>query len=356
MPEENFQDKTEPATPKRREESRKKGEVAKSRELSSIAVLSAGVLFLFFSAKHMSLSMGQLLERTFLKIPEFMSIEEKILSFLTQSLETFFRLTLPIMLTLCAVAILGNFLQTGFIWSVEPLAPKASKIDPVQGAKRIFSKRSLVEMAKSVFKIIIVGWAAFSTLREEFGHLLPLIYQEKIQIISCLGESALKVTIRCFWVIAILAILDYLYQKWEFEQKLRMTKQEVKEEFKQTEGDPLIKSRIRSIQREMARKRMMESVPKADVVITNPTHLSVALRYDQGSMTAPTVVAKGANRVAFRIREVAGENGVPVVENKKLAQNLYKIDIGDEIPSQFYQAVAEILAYVYGLKKRRTRA
>ena len=176
------------------------------------------------------------------------------------------------------------------------------------------------------------------------------MYQEQGQILTFLAQTALKVIAKCCWVLAILAILDYLYQKWEFEKNLKMTKQEVKDEFKQTEGDPKVKSRIRSIQREMARKRMMEEVPKADVVITNPTHLAIALRYDIEIMTAPMVVAKGANRVAFRIMELAEENRIPLVENKILAQNLYKLDMGEEISPQLYQAVAEVLAYVYGLQ------
>jgi flagellar biosynthetic protein FlhB len=353
MPEDSFQEKTEKATPKRRDEARKKGEVGKSREISSVAVLSAGVVYLFFSAKDMTLDLGNLIRGTFQRIPQVAVGDGNLVHLLSQYLVGALTIVLPIMVVLSVVAILANFFQTGIIWSVEPLAPKASKIDPIKGAQRIFSKRALVELAKSILKLVVVGWAAFSTLKEEYGRLLPLLYQEKIQIISALGESSLKVVIRCCWVIAILAVLDYLYQKWEFEQKLKMTKQEVKEEYKQTEGDPLIKSRIRSIQREMARRRMMEEVPKADVVITNPTHLSIALRYEQASMNAPTVVAKGANRVAFRIREVAAENDIPVVENKILAQNLYKLDLGDEIPSRFYQAVAETLAYVYGLKRQR---
>lgn len=351
MPEQNFQDKTEPATPKRRQEARKKGEVAKSRELSSVAVLSAGVIYLYFATTRMTFSLGHIIERTFLSIPQLKLSDIKLLEKVTQLLVDFLWLVLPMMLVLFVVALLANFLQTGLIWSVEPLAPKASKIDPIKGLKRIFAKRSLVELGKSIFKLIIVGWAAFSTIKEDFSRLLPLLYQEKIQIISLLGETSFKVIVRCCWVIAILAILDYFYQKWEFEQKLKMTKQEVKEEFKQTEGDPMVKGKIRSAQREMARRRMMEEVPKADVVITNPTHFSVALKYDAAKMASPKIVAKGANRIAFRIREVATENGIPIVENKPLAQNLYKLELGDEIPSEFYQAVAEVLAYVYSLKK-----
>jgi len=350
----NFQDKTEPATPKRREEARKKGEVAKSRELASIAVLGAGVLYLYFGTRSLTLNMGHIIERTFQGIAGGIYTDQGLVDFATRSLKDFLWLVLPLMLALSVVALAVNLAQTGFLWTVEPLAPKASKIDPVKGLTQIFSKRSLVELGKSLFKILIVGWAAFSTLKEEFSHLLPLLYEDKIQILTALGSASLKVTVRCCWVIAILAILDYLYQRWEFEQKLKMTKQEVKEEFKQTEGDPQIKAKIRAAQREMARRRMMEEVPKADVVITNPTHLAVALRYEEGKMTAPAVVAKGANRIAHRIREVAEENGVPVVENKPLAQNLYKLELGEEIPSEFYQAVAEILAYVYSLKKRKT--
>jgi flagellar biosynthetic protein FlhB len=213
-----------------------------------------------------------------------------------------------------------------------------------------------VELAKSIIKLLIVGWAAFSVLHEEMKNMVPLLYQDKIQIFAMLGSVSLKVVVRCCWVIAIMAILDFAYQKWDHEQRLKMTKQEVKEEFKHTEGDPLIKSRIRSMQREMARRRMMQEVPNADVVITNPTHLAVALRYEPKKMAAPLIVAKGAERIALRIKELARAHQVPLVENRPLAQNLYKLDLGQEVPSQFYQAVAEILAYVYKLKKKMKRA
>jgi flagellar biosynthetic protein FlhB len=356
MPEQSFQEKTEQATPKRREESRKKGEVAKSRELVSIAVLSGGVLYLFFGGKKLFLGLGNLIQTAFSRIPEMAMGDYDLLTVAARFMEEYFVMVLPFMVILCAVAILANMLQTGFVWSVDPLAPKASKINPIEGGKRIASKRSMVELAKSIAKIAVVGWAAYSTLKSDFSRLIPLIYQEDVQIVSLLASASLKVMVRSCWVIAILAVLDYLYQRWEFEQKLKMTKQEVKEEQKQTEGDPLVKSRIRSIQREMARRRMMEEVPRADVVITNPQHLSIAIRYDQSTMSAPSIVAKGAERLAFRIREVASEHQIPLVENKPLAQNLYKLEIGEEIPSQFYQVVAEILAYVYSLKKKEGRS
>ncbi len=350
MPEERFQDKTEQATPKRRQEARRKGQVAKSRELASISVLTMGVLYLFFFAQDLSLGLGNLIQQTFLQIPRMMTSDENIITLLVDSTRGYLKMVLPLMLILSLAALLANVLQTGFIWTVEPLAPKASKIDPIQGARRILSRRSLVELGKALVKIVIVGWAAFSTMKSEFDHLIPLMYQEDVQIFAALGRASLKVMIRCCWVIALLACLDYMYQKWEYSQKLKMTKQEVKDEFKQTEGDPQVKARIRSIQRQMARRRMMEEVPKADVVITNPVRLAVCLRYDPGHMGAPRLVAKGANKLAVRIREVALQHHIPLVENRTVAQNLYKLELGAEIPSQFYQAVAEILAYVYSLK------
>ena len=355
MAEQGFQDKTEQATPKRREEARKKGEVAKSRELASIAVLTAGVIYLFFAAKNMSFRMGGLIEDAFSRIPEFSGSDSHMMEFVIESVGRYLQLIVPIMLLVFIVAAFVSYAQTGIIWSVEPLAPKASKIDPIQGLARMVSLRSLLELCKSIAKIMIVGWAAYSTLKEEFSHLLPLIYQEGSEIMAFLALASWKIVIRCCWVIAILAVLDYIYQRWEFSRKLRMTKQEVRDEFKHTEGDPLVKSRIRSIQREMARRRMMEQVPKADVVITNPDHLAVALLYKPSGMTAPRVVAKGADLIAMKIKELAREHGVPIVENKALAQNLYKLDLDGEIPAHFYQAVAEILAYVYRLKRGQGR-
>lgn len=352
MPESGFQEKTEQPTPKRREESKQKGRVAKSRELSSIAVLTGAVLYLFFQGRDKVLELGAIMKHTILYIPSLKGSHD-LVGYLLENAKQFLLLVLPVMLVLCVVAVLANYLQTGMIFSVEPLAPKASKINPISGLKRLFSKRSLVELAKSIAKLVIVGWAAASTLMGAFDRLMPLIYQETGQIMSLLGSEAMRVMIKCCWVITILAILDYFYQRWEHEQGLKMTKQEVKDEYKQTEGDPMVKSRIRSIQREMARRRMMEEVPKADVIITNPVHLAVALRYNPERMQAPTVTAKGAESLAERIKKLAREHDIPVIENRPLAQNLYHLDLGQEIPAETYQAVAEILAYVYGLKNKR---
>lgn len=353
MGEESFQEKTEQASPKKQEDSRKKGQVAKSRELSSIAVLIAGTTYMFFNVKGMTMELGNNIRTTFSRIPQIITEDNFAPSIIADTIQDFLLLVLPIMIVLMVVALLVNLLQTGIIFSVEPLTPKASKIDPIKGFQKTFSKRSLVELAKSIFKIIIVGWAAFSVLTEDISKMIPLLYQENSQIFSLLGELSLKVVVRSCCVILVLAVLDFMYQKWQHGEELKMTKQEVKDEFKQAEGDPMVKSRIRSIQREMARRRMMEEVPKADVIITNPTHLSIALKYKMGEgMTAPVIVAKGANNIAFKIRELATKHNIPMMENKPLAQNLYKLEIGDQVPPQFYQAVAEVLAYVYGLKKK----
>jgi flagellar biosynthetic protein FlhB len=352
MADEQQQDKTEQASPKRKEEARKKGEVAKGRDIAPAAVLSAGAIYLFFGAKGLSAKLGLLIEQTFSRVPLFPASELNLLEVSLQMLRYFLWMILPLMMVVAVTALAVNYLQVGALWSVEQLSPKASKIDPVKGLQRMFSLNSLLELAKSLAKVTIVGWVAFSTLKGEFPHLIPLIYQDRWSILNWLGATSWKLTIRCCLVIMVIAVLDYFYQRWEFERKLRMSKQELKDEYKQTEGDPMVKSRIRAIQREMARRRMMEEVPKADVVITNPTHLAVALRYDASKMKAPKVVAKGADRIALRIRELARENGVTLVENRPLAQNLYKLELGEEIPSRLYQAVAEILGYVYKLKSK----
>ncbi len=356
MPEQGFQEKTERATPKRREESRKKGQVGKSRELSSIAVLAGGAIYLYFRGEYHVFQLGGILKRAFLDIPSIASGEQDLFKYLLVRAEDILWIILPIMLVLSVVAVLANALQTGLLLSVEALTPSASKLNPVSGLKRLFSKKSLVELAKSIAKLVIVGWVAFTTLKAAFPKLIPITYQDPSSAIFLLGQESMSILIKCCAVILLLAIIDYYYQRWQHEEDIKMTKQEVKDEHKQTEGDPMVKGRIRSIQREMARKRMMAEVPKADVVITNPVRLAVALRYDPGKSHAPVVIAKGSQRIAARIKEIAREHDVPIVENRPLAQNLYNLELGDEIPAETYQAVAEILAYVYGLKKKSPAA
>ncbi|MBW1980216.1 MAG: flagellar biosynthesis protein FlhB [Deltaproteobacteria bacterium] len=351
MAEPQFQEKTEKATPKRRQEAKKKGQVARSQEIVSVAVLGASLLMLYLYGGWLVDKLGALLSASLMRIAELGRQDNDITSWLYRSTWHYLWLILPMMIALALAALLVNLLQVGFVWSAEPVTPKLSKIDPLQGARRLISQRSLVELGKSMAKIAVVGLVVYWTLKGEFRQLLPLAEMNTAQISRYLGSATLKIMQRGFWAMLVLAILDYAYQRWEFERNLKMTKQEVKEELKQSEGDPHVKGRIRSLQRTMARRRMMAEVPKADVVITNPEHLAVALRYEAATMNAPTVVAKGAALIAERIKELAREHQVAIVEDKPLAQNLYRtVDIGQEIPVALFQAVAMVLAHVYRLK------
>jgi flagellar biosynthetic protein FlhB len=244
-------------------------------------------------------------------------------------------------------------LQTGFLFSLQALAPKYARLNPWQGLQNILSLQSVNELLKAIIKIGIVGYIVYSAIHAEIGQFFPLSQQGLPDIVGYLGSSTLRIGTRTAYVLIALAVLDYAFQRWQYEKNLRMSVQEIKEEQKESEGDPHIRSRVRSLMREMARKRMMEEVPKADVVVTNPTHLAVALRYRRQDMPAPQVVAKGAGYVAERIKAVAREHGIPLVENRIVAQSLFKtVDIGEVIPEALYKAVAEILAHVYRLKPR----
>ena len=348
------QEKTEQATPKKRRDARKKGQVAKSQDATSVAVLLAGLAFIWLGLPGMIRKMTALTSWSLSQSGRFSldchTIQELSLDCIYKTSS----LLLPLFLTVFGMALFINYVQVGFIISSESVQPKLSKIDPVKGFKRLISVRALVELVKNICKISIVGFIVYLTMRGEIDNFIPLADQTVMGILHYITTVTFKIVFRVCLVLIVLAILDYSYQKWEFEKNLRMSRQEVKDEFKQTEGNPLVKSRIKSLQREAARKRMMASVPKADVVITNPTHLAVALTYDQGSMAAPTVVAKGARVLAEKIKEIARENKVPIVENKPLAQVLYvKVDVDEMIPANLYKAVAEVLAFVYRMKGKR---
>ncbi|MDI6789153.1 MAG: flagellar biosynthesis protein FlhB [Thermodesulfobacteriota bacterium] len=353
MAEESFQEKTEKATPRRREEARKKGQVARSREVSAVLVVLTGFITLYACHTYVYHSIRGMMVY-FLRQAADVEINRATIGALGFTAVQYLGLIAgPILLTVFLMAFLANYLQVGFVFSTENLQPKLSKINPWSGLKRIFSIQAVAELFKSIAKIAIVGYMAYRTVKGEMPRVLPLMDAEIGQILGYVSMVSFKIFLNTCLVMLLLAALDYAFQRWEFERKIRMTKQEIKEEFKQTEGDPLIKSRIRSIQREMARRRMMAAVPKADVVITNPTHLAVALQYRVGESDAPEVVAKGAGLIAEKIKEIAMENNVPLVEDKPLAQILYKtVEIGQMIPPNLYQAVAEILAYVYRLKNK----
>jgi flagellar biosynthetic protein FlhB len=302
----------------------------------------------------MSVQMMDLMKTYFRKSGRLSLDIDTVEPFLIDVAFQIFLILIPFLLVALIAGFVANILQVGFIFSSEAIAPKFSKIDPIKGIQRLFSLQSAMELIKNILKMIIVGAVAFLTIKSESDMILPLMNFNVRDIFICMCKVSFKILYTTCWVLIVLAVLDFAYQKWEHAKKLKMSKQEVKEEYKQTEGDPLVKGRIKRIQREMARKRMMAAVPKADVVITNPTHLAVALRYDPETMNAPVVIAKGADFIAGKIREIAVKSDVPLVENKVVAQVLYRmVAIEQAIPENLYKAVAEILAYVYSLKQKR---
>lgn len=350
MAEESLQEKTEEPTPRRREEARKRGQVAKSREVAAVAVLSGGLLALVMGGGYM---MGQffVIYRTFLVFPkEGLNVSSAHGLFLL-AVKLGLKALLPLLVILLPVAFLSLYLQIGGVVAWEALLPKAERIDPVQGFKRLFSLPSLVELLKSILKLVLISWVAYLVVDSEKDKVLLLARAEVPELGRAIFVLARNLVFKTTLALVALAILDFLFQRWETERQLRMTKEELKEELKQTEGDPWVKSRIRQVQRAMAQRRMMAEVPKADVVITNPVHYAVALKYEMEEMPAPQVIAKGKDHLARKIKEIAEEAGVPVVENPPLAQALYsQVEIGAYIPAELYQAVAEVLAYVYRLK------
>jgi len=321
-------EKTEQATPKRREEARKKGQVAISREISSVFVLFSSLMVFFFLGAYMHSKLIEMMRWLFQSCCAIELNVSSIMLLFVNLLKFFGVIMAPLMLAVFAAGIAGNCLQVGILFTGEPLIPKLSKLNPLSGAKKMLSVKSLGELVKSLLKLSIVGGVGFLMIRSE------------INAIPC--------------ALIVMAALDYAFQRWQYEKGLKMTKQEVKDEMKQAEGDPALKGRIRGVQREIAKRRMMEDVPTADVIITNPTHLAIALKYNSEDMSAPRVVAKGAGFIAERIKEIARDAGVPIVENKPLAQTLFKsIELGDVIPVNLYRSVAEVLAYVYRLKTKQ---
>lgn len=348
------QERTEQATPKRREESREKGQVAKSREVSSAAILAACLIYFHFNASGMMNQIQEVIRWIFMESAQQDFNVQAMHRLMTGLAFKTMILMIPLFLTVLAIGVLSNVIQVGILFSAEPILPKLSKIDPIQGFQRLFSLKSLVELFKNILKMSIVGIVAYQTVKKEIIVLPTLMDQSVSGILIYIGRISYRIMGLACIVLIVLAILDYAYQRWEHEKSLRMSKKDIRDEYKHTEGDPVIKGRIKRQQREMARKRMMANVPRADVVITNPTHLAVALRYDSKKMIAPAVVAKGAGFIAEKIKEISKVHSIPVIENKPLAQVLYKIvDVDQMVPENLYKAVAEILAYVYGLKPEK---
>ena len=348
------EEKTEEATPKKKSEARKKGQIARSKDVGlAITMVTCTLVILLLSGMivgNLKDTMVYFLQSGMLQDINEMSIKSIVLTVLMKAGLCILPVVVPIMIA----GIVASLMQTGFLLTGEPLKPKFSKLNPISGFKNMFSKKSFVDLLKNLAVVTVIGFIGFLYVRDNYDKILQI----SNTYLPSLGGQVQDLVVGIFFqvsvVLVIIAAADYFVQ-FKFHQKdLRMTKQEIKEEYKQMEGDPQIKSKIKQKQREMATRRMMASVADATVVITNPTHLSIALKYEEGNNEAPKVVAKGADLVALKIKEVAKENDVPIMENKPLARMIYEqVDIDREIPQEMYQAVAEILAMVYKLKNKK---
>jgi len=346
-------ERTESPSAKRRADFRKKGQVAQSREVQTAAMFSLLLLFWFFFAPVFWGRLEEFIASIWRTSGEYDITPSSLMQLSYYLGASLAMILLPLFFLALIIGFLSTFMQIGWLFTTQPLIPDLTKLDPIKGMGRLFSKRSLVEILKSLLKVGLIGWVAYKTLKGEFDQALVLTDIPVSGTLLFLAKTAALVMAKIAAIMIILAILDYGFVQWEMEEKMKMTKQEQKEEMKETEGDPHIKSKIRSIQQQMARRRMMAAVPEADVVITNPTHVAVAVQYEAGKMEAPVVLAKGQELVAKKIREIAREHDVPLVENPPVARLLHsKVEVGQTIPEELFKAVAEILAYVYSLKGR----
>lgn len=356
MPPDETKERTETATAKRRQEARQQGQVARSQDLNSAFVLLAGVSMFYLFGQTLFSNLVGLMRVDFGSVPRELTVAT-VYELIRGTTFSVGMVLAPFLGVVLVVGYLSNVVQVGFVTNSEALAFKWERLNLAAGLKNLASpKRLLVEGFKSPLKVALVGVLVYQTLRQHATELPQLVDTEIQESLAWVGHLALQLGIRVSLAFVLLAALDYGYQRWQLEQRLRMTRDEVKEEMKQTEGNPTIKARIKSLQRQTAVHRMMNDVPKADVVVTNPIHFAIALTYDTASMKAPKVVAKGARLVAQRIVAVAKAHGVPIVEDPPLARALHKaVAIGDEIPISLYKAVAEILAYVYQMAGGRRR-
>lgn len=343
--------RSEKATPRRRQEARERGQVARSVEVNSVLVLLAALTTFRYAGPYMVDSMNNLAVYAFQNMNAGFGMEN-IVSQSVFYMWQIFRIIAPVLVVVLLVSLAVNYLQVGVLFSLKPLVPKFSNINPATGFQKLFSRRSLIEFLKSFLKIILIGWVGYEGVKAALPNMVPTMDMEGPQAIRFVGTLTISILNKIIMALIVIAILDYFYQKWEYEESLKMTKQEVRDEFRQSEGDPMIKSRIRQIQREMARRRMFDSIPRADVVITNPTHVAVALEYKEG-MKAPMVLAKGERVVAERIKEMARKHQIPVVENPPLARALLKqCPVGAPISPDLFETVAEVLAFVYRMNKK----
>ncbi len=352
-------EKTEEATTKKKEDTRKEGKVPKSKELSNAVELIALFLILKFWVGKMGERFIGLFGMVYEKLPAYTTYWSGMI--ISQDFHTLIKNVylellielIPFFVVGIALAFIINMLQFRFKISTKPLQPKFSKLNPLSGFKRMFSAEKLMELLKSIAKVILITAIVYSTVKDEWVYLFKFYGMPLNQALEVIGSIVINTGLRISLVYLIIAFVDLIYQRYKFNKDIKMTKQEVKDEYKNAEGDPQIKGKIRNKMREASQRRMMQDVPSADVVITNPTHFAVAVRYNPEEASAPRVLAKGADYLAQKIKELARENNVEIVENKPLARMLYaNVEVGEEVPPELYQAVAEVLAMVYKMQGR----
>lgn len=352
-------EKTEPATTKKLDDARKEGNVAKSKDIVSAVALLTSFVVLKVTIGNIGTGLMGIYTLAYNRIALFANPGSDEINYNSvvsiakdMSIEGF-KLVIPIFALMFIIAFVGDLVQVKWKITAKPLQPKASKINPLKGFKRIFSMQSLVNFAKSLALVTIISFMVFQTIKTKRGVLFNLYEISLPEALGVIGNLVFSIAIKICAIYLIVGVADFAYQKIKFKNDMMMTKQEVKDEFKDAEGDPKIKGQIKQRMRQASMRRMMQDLPNADVVITNPTHFAVALKYESGKNEAPVVLAKGEDYLAQKIKEKARENNIEIVENKPLARALYaNVDVGQEIPEELYQAVAEVLAYVYGLKNK----
>lgn len=345
-------EKTEDATPKKKSDARKKGQVAKSKEFTSaIGLLGVTAVAMFFLEGVLN-GLKEILIMFFSQYTNMEFTLNNVSGVVKVVIIKILIIFLPVALPIMVMGVIANIAQVGKMFTKEPLKPKFEKINPIKGLKNMFSIKAIIDLLKNIIIIIIIGYVGYKFIESNYYRILNFTNLRFVAMTYALGDLIVDILKKVSLVMIVIGIADYGYQKYKFKKDLRMTKQEVKEEFKQQEGDPIVKGKRRQKQREMAMRRMMQDIPDATVVITNPTHIAIALKYEENSGVAPKVIGKGADNIAIKIKEIAKNNDIPIIENKPLARLIYKeVDLGLEIPYNMYQAVAEILAVVYKMKK-----
>jgi flagellar biosynthetic protein FlhB len=347
----DFEEKTEAPTPRRRTQARDQGQVARSQDLSAAVLLLTGLLFLKFLGLNMMESMLAVMKQAL--SPDRQSAGQ-VLGLSIATYREIAKILLPLFIGVFVVALAVQLAQVGWNITWKPLTPDIKRLNPVSGIKRLFSAKSFVTLAINIGKLTVITGVSWLSIAQSLPIIVYAINAGFEPLFGIVADEVFKLGIRLAAVLLVLALIDFSYQKHRHEKELKMTKQEVKDELRSMDGDPLIKRRRREVQLQLAMQRLQHDVPKADVVVTNPTHYSIALKYDPQAMTAPRVIAKGEDYIALRIRQIAAAARIPIVERKQLVRLMYDdVEIGQEIPEKFYQAVAEVLAYVYSLSGKK---